>query len=115
MIIDCDTHAMLPDAFDYVDLGLARLVPRLAFSAEDGSYEVADFPGQPPRVQGSFPQARTGNKLRGTAFLEDRIEDFERLGVDRQLIMTNFTGWWTYLIDPELGAAMAHSHNVSML
>lgn len=115
MIIDCDTHAMLPDAFDYLAPGLASLAPRLAFNPNDGSYDVVEFRGRPGTVPGSFPQARTGNKLRGAAFLEDRIEDFERLHVDRQLLMSNFTGWWSYLIEPELGAAMAHSHNVSML
>ena len=114
MIIDCDTHAMLPDAFDYLPPGLASLAPRLAFNP-DGSYDVVEFRGRPETVPGSFPQARTGNKLRGAAFLEDRIEDLERLHVDRQLLMSNFTGWWSYLIEPELGAAMAHSHNISML
>lgn len=115
MIIDCDTHIMLPDAFQHVDSHLLPLVPRMEFSAVDGSYEVVEFRGRPERVPGSFPQARTGNKLRGAAFLEHRLEDFEPLGVDQQLIMTNFTGWWSYLIDAELGGAMAHSHNVSMV
>jgi len=115
MIVDCDTHAMLPDAFEYMDSSFARLAPKLEFSTEDGSYDVVDFPGRPEVVPGSFPQARTGNKLRGAAFVEDRIEDFERLGVDAQLLMPNFTGWWSYLIEPELGAAMAHSHNLSTL
>lgn len=114
MIIDCDTHVMLPDAFAYLPPELAPLAPRLEFQAEDGSYDVVEFPGRPAPVLGSFPQRRTGNKLRGAAFLEDRIEDFEKLGVQQQMIMSNFTGWWSYLIEPELGAAMAHSHNVSM-
>lgn len=115
MIIDTDTHAMLPDAFDHLPSHLAPLAPRLRISAEDGSYDVVEFAGRPSVVPGSFPQARTGNKLRGAAFLEDRIEDFERLGVDKQLVMSNFTGWWSYLIEPELGSAMAHSHNLSTL
>lgn len=115
MIIDTDTHVMLPDAFEYVGPELRPLAPRLSFNEEDGSYDVVEFPGRPERVPGSFPQPRTGNKLRGAGFIEDRLEDFERLRVDKQMLMTNFTGWWSYLIEPQLGTAMAHSHNVSML
>jgi predicted TIM-barrel fold metal-dependent hydrolase len=115
MIVDTDTHVMLPDAFEYMEPGLRALAPRLAFREQDGSYDVVEFAGRPGRVPGSFPQPRTGNKLCGAAFMEDRLEDLMRLRVDKQLLMSNFTGWWSYLIEPELGAAMAQSHNVSML
>jgi hypothetical protein len=37
MIVDCDTHAMLPDAFDHMDSSLGRLAPKLqVIIAEQG-------------------------------------------------------------------------------
>lgn len=114
-VVDCDTHCMLPDAFEHMQAHLAARAPRLRFREADGSYDVVDFPGRWPHVPGATPKARTDNKLRGAAFVEDRVADLARLGVDKQLLMSNFTGWWSYLIDPRLGAGMAHSHNQSLL
>ena len=33
------------------------------------------------------------------------------MGVERQLLVPQMTGWWSYLIEPELAAAMARSWN----
>jgi predicted TIM-barrel fold metal-dependent hydrolase len=45
-----------------------------------------------------------------------RMKDYdERLGIERHFILPQFSGWWSYLIDPELATSMAHSHNQSML
>ncbi|MBM2810048.1 MAG: amidohydrolase [Chloroflexi bacterium] len=114
MIIDCDTHAMLEDAFAYLTPEMAASAPQFVFNSADATYDVVEFLGRPDRILGSFPQPRTGNKLRGATYLDDRVEDLDRLGVQKQLVMSNFTGWWSYLLEPRLGAEMAHSHNVSM-
>lgn len=45
MIIDTDTHVMVPDAFDYMEPRLRALAPRMAFSEENGSYEIVEFAG----------------------------------------------------------------------
>src|SRR5215469_2045311 len=47
--------------------------------------------------------------------MEARLKDFVKLGVDIQPIGPQFTGWWSYLIEPELATAMARSDNLAAL
>lgn len=56
-----------------------------------------------------------GTDFDGMCDMEARLEDFGKLGVDMQVIGPQFTGWWSYLIEPELATAMARSHNVAVL
>ena len=39
----------------------------------------------------------------------------ERLGIEQQVILPQFSGWWSYLIEAELASRMARSHNESLL
>lgn len=115
MIIDTDTHFFPADAFDYVDGPLADKRPRPIF--ENGLLVGIDFPGAPPKVEGTtpLPAPGSGSRLAGNCNMEVRLEDYEGLGIDKQVLLPQFTGWWTYQIEPELGAALAHSWNLSML
>jgi predicted TIM-barrel fold metal-dependent hydrolase len=45
-----------------------------------------------------------------------RMKDYEgRLGIDQQIVLPQFSGWWSYLIEPQLACRMARSHNESLL
>lgn len=116
MIIDCDTHFMPRDAFDSVDEPLKPLVPRLKFGA-GGFLSGIEFPGAPPPVPGTtpLPAPGSGAPYAGNTDMAARLKEYERLGIDRQLILPQFTGWWSYLIEPALACALARSWNVSML
>ncbi len=115
MIIDTDTHFFPIDAFDYMDGPLADKRPRLTF--EKGLLVGIEFPGAPPKVKGTTPNPPpgSGSRLMGNTNMDARLEDYERLGIQKQLLLPQFTGWWSYQIEPELGTALAHSWNVSML
>lgn len=115
MIVDTDTHFFPPDAFDYVQGPLADKRPRLIFD-KDLLVDI-EFPGAPPPVKGTtpLPPPGSGSRLAGNTDMDVRLEDYERLGIEKQILLPQFTGWWTYQIEPELGGALAHSWNLSML
>lgn len=56
-----------------------------------------------------------GTDFDGMCDMEARLKDFVKLGVDIQLIGPQFTGWWSYLIEPELATAMVRSDNLAIL
>jgi predicted TIM-barrel fold metal-dependent hydrolase len=76
-----------------------------------------EFPGAPPPVKGTtqLPAPGSGSRLAGNTDMEVRLDDYARLGIHKQVLLPQFTGWWTYQIEPELGGALAHSWNLSML
>jgi len=117
MIIDCDTHLMPRDAFDSVGEKLAAGKPILKFN-DEGRYVDIDFPGYPPEIPGTSPLLAPGS---GAMFkslwdVELRMEDYDRkLGIEEHVILPQFSGWWSYLIESELANGMARSHNESLL
>ena len=116
MIIDCDTHFFPKNAFAFLEGELASKAPRLKLD-EAGHLADIEFPGAPPRVPGSTPLPAPGSGARydGNNDMAVRLADYDRLGIDKQLILPQFTAWWSYLVDPALGSALAHSWNLSIL
>ncbi len=116
MIIDCDTHIMPEDAFDYMAAPFSSLRPVLKFD-DSGQYVAIDFPGKPPDVPGTTPRPGVGsggNKYKGISDLETRLADNQAMGVDVQVLLPQFSGWWSYLVEPGLAAAMARSFNTAL-
>jgi predicted TIM-barrel fold metal-dependent hydrolase len=116
MIIDCDSHFMPPDAFDYLDDRFRQRRPVLQFG-DDGLLKNIAFPGMPRQVPGTTPHPApgSGSGMRGLCDIDVRMADYERLGIERHFILPQFSGWWSYLIEAELAAAIAHSYNLSIL
>ena len=117
MIIDCDTHFMPKDTFEYVDGPLRRLKPVLKFNGE-GLLADVEFPGKPADVPGTtpLPAPGSGASLRGLCDLGVRMADYEKkLGIEQHFILPQFSGWWSYLIEPGLAIAMVHSCNTALL
>ena len=117
MIIDCDTHLMPREAFDRVDEQFAPHKPILKFN-DDGLYVDVDFPGYPPEVPGTSPLLAPGS---GAMFkslwdVPSRMADYDnRLGIEEHVVLPQFSGWWSYLIESELAVRMARSHNEALL
>lgn len=116
MIIDCDTHFMPKDAFDYVEGPRKDQRPVLRINGE-GLLAAIDFPGMPPKVTGTtpLPAPGSGAKNLGLCDIEVRMKDYDSLGIESHFILPQFSGWWSYLIEPELAVAVARSYNQSML
>ena len=117
MIIDCDTHLMPRDAFDGVGGRLASSKPNLLFN-DQGLYVDVDFPGYPAEVAGTSPLLAPGSGAMFKSLWEPaaRMADYDgRLGIDRHVVLPQFSGWWSYLIEPELACRMARSHNQALL
>jgi predicted TIM-barrel fold metal-dependent hydrolase len=117
MIIDCDTHLMPRDAFDGVDGDLASCRPLLQFD-QAGLYSDIDFCGNAPQIAGTSPLGAPGSgaMFRSLWDIEERMEDYQgRLGIDMHMVLPQFSGWWSYLIEPQLATRMARSHNESVL
>jgi len=117
VIIDCDTHLMPRDAFDSIDGEWATSKPKLQFDDQE-LYVDVDFPGYPAEVQGTSPLSAPGS---GAMFKslwdpESRMADYDnRLGIEQHVVLPQFSGWWSYLIEPDLACRMARSHNEALL
>jgi predicted TIM-barrel fold metal-dependent hydrolase len=117
VIIDCDTHLMPRDAFDGIPGRFDATKPALHFS-DDGLYVSVDFPGNAADVPGisPLPGPGSGAMFRSLWDPVSRMKDYdERLGIEQQVILPQFSGWWSYLIEAELASRMARSHNESLL
>lgn len=117
MIIDCDTHLMPRDAFNGVDGALESIKPILKFDDQE-LYVDVDFPGYPAEVTGTSPLPAPGSGAMFKSLWDPvaRMKDYDgRLGIDQHIILPQFSGWWSYLIEPELACRMARSHNESLL
>jgi predicted TIM-barrel fold metal-dependent hydrolase len=117
MHIDCDAHIMPLDQFDYVEGDLRKLCPLHTYDA-DGYLTGLTFPGAPAQVAGTTPLTGpgSGSRYKGLSHWPERMEDYRKMGVDMQLLFPQFSSLrWSYLIDPALATAMAHSYNLSVL
>lgn len=116
MIIDCDTHLMPRDAFDGVGGSLAAVKPALKFDDQD-LYADVDFPGYRD-VPGTSPLLAPGSGAMFKSLWEPeaRMKDYDdRLGIEQHVILPQFSGWWSYLLDADLACKMARSHNEALL
>ena len=105
------------DAFDGIDGKLAASKPKLQFN-DQGLYVDVDFPGYPAEVAGTSPLLAPGSGAMFKSLWEPaaRMDDYDnRLGIDRHVVLPQFSGWWSYLIEPELACRMARSHNQALL
>ena len=116
MIIDCDTHLMPADAFDAVGERFSAVKPTLKFDSQE-LYADVDFPGY-REIPGTSPLLAPGSgaMFRSLWNVEDRMRDYDqRLGIEQHVVLPQFSGWWSYLIEPGLACAMARSHNQALL
>ena len=117
MIIDCDTHFLPRDAYDYTGPEWDALRPHLKFDA-NGLHTAVEFSGAPPEVPGAtpLPPPGSGSRHAGLYDIEVRLRDYAKLGIDRQFLFPQLTGTaFSYLPDAALGTAMAHSWNLAVL
>jgi len=117
VIIDCDTHLMPRDAFDGVDGRLEPIKPKLKFDNQE-LYVDVDFPGYPAEVPGTSPLLAPGSGAMFKSLWDpaSRMADYDdRLGIEQHVVLPQFSGWWSYLIEPELACRMARSHNQALL
>jgi len=117
VIIDCDTHYLPADAYDRMGPEWEPKRPRFVWD-EKGLLTGVDFPGAPPTVAGATPlePPGTGARYRGMYDMEERLRDYEKLGIDRQFLFPQLTATvFSYLVEPRLAGAMAHSYNLSIL
>jgi predicted TIM-barrel fold metal-dependent hydrolase len=116
MIVDADTHFFPPDIYDYMGSEWDALRPRLTWD-DKGLLTNVTFPGEPKRVPGAtpLPPPGTGARYRGTYYIEERLHEYAKLGIEQQFLFPQLTSTvFSYLVEPALARAMAHSWNVSI-
>ena len=117
MIIDADTHYLPPDTYDYMGPEWDALRPRFIWD-DNGNVTAVDFAGAPAVVPGStpLPPPGTGCKLRGMYHMDDRLEYFDKYGITEQFLFPQLSATvFSYIVEPKLATAMAHSWNVAIL
>src|ERR1051326_4510887 len=105
------------DAFDAVQGSFEAIRPSLKFD-ERNLFTDVDFPGNAGDVPGTSPLPAPGSGAMFRSLWDPiaRMKDYdERLGIEQHVILPQFSGWWSYLIEPELATRMARSHNESLL
>ncbi len=82
MIIDADTHFLPPDTYDYMGQEWDALRPRFTWN-DKGMVSDVIFPGEPPLVPGAtpLPPPGTGSNYRGMYYMDERLRDYEKLGM----------------------------------
>jgi len=112
MIIDFDTHILPRDSFARVAKRFSHLIPQYTFDGA-GICTAMTFPGEPPPVPGATPQPGpgTGSRYLGMYDIASRIDAMDQQGIDVQVLVPQFQAVGSYLVEPELGAAMARSYN----
>ena len=116
MIIDMDTHILPRDVYDHMEGPTADLRPRFEYD-KDGLLVKWSFPGE-YRVKGStpLPPPGAGGKHLGLSNMDVRLEEYQKLGIDKQLLLSQFSAiYFNYTLDPALAIQMAHSHNIAIL
>lgn len=116
MIIDMDTHIFPQDIYNYVEGPTADQRPVFEFD-RNGTLTNWRFPGA-YHVKGTTPLSPPGpgGNYRGLTDIEARLNDYEKLGIEMQLLLPQFTAiCFNYTLDPELAMQMAHSYNLSVL
>jgi predicted TIM-barrel fold metal-dependent hydrolase len=116
MIIDMDTHILPRDIYDYVEGPLADQRPRFEFD-KDGLLVKWSFAGNHV-VKGTtpLPPPGAGGKHPGLSNIEVRLEEYQKLGIEKQLLLSQFSAiFFNYTLDPALAIQMAHSHNLAIL
>ncbi len=105
------------DAFNGVGGALETLKPTLKFDEHELYFDV-DFPGYPKEVTGTSPLPAPGSGAMFRSLWDPiaRMQDYDgRLGIEQHVVLPQFSGWWSYLIEPDLACQMARSHNQSLL
>ena len=84
MIIDADTHFLPPDTYDHMGAEWDALRPRFVWD-DQGFVTGVNFPGEPKPVPGAtpLPPPGTGARYRGMYYMDERLRDYEKLGIDR--------------------------------
>jgi len=116
MIIDMDTHILPRDIYDYVEGPFADRKPQYEFD-KDGILVKWSFPGN-YQVKGTtpLPPPGAGGKHPGLSNIEYRLEEYQKLGIEKQLLLSQFSAiYFNYTLEPELAIQMAHSHNIAIM
>ena len=75
------------------------------------------FPGN-YQVKGTtpLPPPGAGGKHPGLSNIEYRLEEYQKLGIEKQLLLSQFSAiYFNYTLEPELAIQMAHSHNIAIM
>ena len=116
MIIDMDTHILPRDIYDYMEGPTADQRPQFEYD-KDGLLVKWSFPGN-FQVKGTtpLPPPGAGGKHLGLSNMDVRLEEFRKLGIDKQILLSQFSAiYFNYTLDPELALQMAHSHNIAIM
>jgi predicted TIM-barrel fold metal-dependent hydrolase len=111
-----DTHILPRDIYDYVEGPFADRKPQYEFD-KDGILVKWSFPGN-YQVKGTtpLPPPGAGGKHPGLSNIEYRLEEYQKLGIEKQLLLSQFSAiYFNYTLEPELAIQMAHSHNIAIM
>lgn len=113
--IDADSHYLDPDVFKYVSTRNISKIPRFEFDTNQRLISV-NFDKDPNPFSRNPLLPHGYNDHAGISNIESRIEDFDRLGIDFQILNPQEMAMrFSYLVEPNLAVDMCQSYNRRML
>jgi predicted TIM-barrel fold metal-dependent hydrolase len=113
-IIDCDSHFIVPEIFDYVPDELRSNLPELIFDSEgrliNVKYNIDPIKNMADGISNTIHCG-----LPGMSVISNRIKDLETMKVNLQLLAPQERAMrFNYSVEKNLGAAMSHSYNLTV-
>ena len=113
-IIDCDSHFITPDIFDHIPSKFQKDLPNIIFN-EAGGVDQVTFAVDPINHQSINRSPEIFAKLPGGTNMVERFKDLKKMKVDFQLLCPQERVMrFSYAVEKNLGAAMAHSYNITL-
>ena len=111
-IIDCDSHFIVPEIYNYVSDHLKPLLPQLVFG-HDGQLTEINYKIDPiTNADAKFPNTLHCD-LPGMSNILKRIEDLATMQVNKQLLTPQERAMrFNYSVEKNLAAEIAHSYNL---
>ena len=111
-IIDCDSHIIPPEIFDFVPDNLKQDLPKLFFDKDGRLFDIQY--AKDPIINKTDSKPDTLHcDLYGLTNILERFKDLAKMKVDMQLLAPQERAMrFNYSTEKNLGAAMAHSYNI---
>ena len=113
-LIDCDSHYLPYNVYANVQEEFKKYLPTYKWD-QQGNLVSVDMDLDPVTVPGNhWPITSFGNEL-GLSNIEHRVNDFEKLGISKQLLTSQELAMrFNYSVDPQLATEMCRSFNVEV-
>jgi hypothetical protein len=113
-IIDCDSHFIIPEIFDYVEGDLRKNLPEYIVDPRSILVNIK-YTSDPITNKMDDNPDNTHCELPGMINIPERLQDLKKMKVDYQMLTPQERAMrFNYSVEKNLAASMAHSYNLTV-